>query len=162
MQICILAYFAVGSDDLMCPFHCLHRPVGSCSLHCLRTSPFNLLTLCIQGYFVTWSLYLRIWCDVQLVLEQICKRRQLEDEMIRQVVVPLLQQISGTVYTIQLLLSQTQPVHMYLAVSSPRPLSPSNLLPMPIPVLHLAGSARSFSGCSEFMASFSWLCGEAY
>ena len=37
---------------------------------------------------------------MQLALEQICERRQLEDEMIRQVVVPLLQQTSGTVYTL--------------------------------------------------------------
>jgi len=36
----------------------------------------------------------------QLALEQICERRQLEDEMIHQVVVPLLQQTSGTVYTL--------------------------------------------------------------
>lgn len=37
---------------------------------------------------------------MQLALEQICERRQLEDEMIRQVVVPLLQQTSDTVYTL--------------------------------------------------------------
>ena len=37
---------------------------------------------------------------MQLALEQICERRQLEDEMIHQVVVPLLQQTSGTVYTL--------------------------------------------------------------